>query len=494
MPGLEQQNIKFSIEHLNSLISGAYHSIRRKKVVSLSLIFIAAFSLFFIIQILFETFFYLPGYFKIGYTFVAVITSLAVTSIISRKVSTSTFKQFYNHFSQFTDNESVRNVLDLYLFKSDKTSFDHLAIDQNLRNLSPQNIESSLKDFQRNHTVQKIFNYALSGILFNFFLISGFTYWNNNAVQRSTHFWKSYAKPNPFHYHLSPEDSVIEQGSDFISTITFSGQKVPHQVLLAVKTSREKAFRKQKMQSITDSSFVSDALIPVSNIEYYVLMDGYRTPVHHISVQLKPRFESLTVQVSPPSYTKLDSSVYHYPFSQMNAYPGSIITITGITNKPVKGLFIHHSLKNETSHPNFFHENTRDSIHTSFISGVTDTISFTLTDKFKLHNDNPFSFILKSQKDQLPSVQILKPDPEISVLNPDSVSINYELSDDFGFHSVALYYELSKAYVKKKTKGRLRLPVPNSLKADETYNWNLNKLNLKPLDQLTYWIEVRDND
>ncbi len=145
MPGLEKENIKLHIEHLNSLVSGAFYSIRRKRAVSLFLIFIAAFSIFFIIQILFEAFFYLPGYFKISYLLVSLIFSIAVTSIFAGEVSAGTFKQFYNHFSQFSDNESVRNALDLYLFKSGKTSFDHLAIDQNLRNLQPGDIESSLK-------------------------------------------------------------------------------------------------------------------------------------------------------------------------------------------------------------------------------------------------------------------------------------------------------------------------------------------------------------
>lgn len=494
MSGLKKENIKLHIEHLNSLISGAFYSIKRKRGISLFLSFIATFSSLFILQILLETLFYLPSYFKIGYGIVSLAVSGIVTSLISSKTVTGTFGDFYNYFSRYTNRESIRNALDIYLHKSEKTSFDQLAIKQNLDYLNIHEIEPHLRKFQRNHRIHKLFVLCLSTLLLDFIILTGFTFWKSPAVQRSYHYWISYTRPNPFQYHLTPADSVIEQGSHFVSTIRFSGNNIPRKVLLVVKTDRESSFRKQKLQSVNDSSFISDAIIPVSNLEYYVEMDGYKTPVHHINVQLKPRFENLTVQIFPPAYTKLDSSVYHYPFSQMNAYPGSEVTIFGITNKPVNELSIYHSLKNDISHPKFVQINSRDSIHTSFISGLTDTISFTLTDKFGLHNDNPFTFILKTEKDQFPSVQILKPEPEISILNPDSVSIQYELSDDFGFHSVSLYYELSKAYVKKKTKGQIRLPVPNSLKADETYNWKLEKLDLKPLDQLSYWIEVRDND
>lgn len=495
MSDINHKNNNLSIERLKNKIEKAFHSFTRKRITSIFLISIVTFGTLFILLTLIEARLYLPAYFKIGCLLLIIVFSLIVPFRLHKRLPSYNFKSFYYHLSGFLHIESLRNALDLTLQKKEEDSpFHFLAIKQNLDKLNQTDIDSDINSFFKNHTLSRFFNYSLGSLLVVLILFLSDGFWNSPAFNRTVHFWQYYSKPIPYHYHLAPGDTVISQGTPFISNITFRGKELPTDVKLAVKTHMEQKYRQQKMQLINDSSFASDALTPVSNIEYYVMMDGFRTPVHHVMVQLKPRFESLKVDIKPPAYTLLDNNKFQYPFNSMSAYPGSKIGLSGIINKPLKSLVIRHTAYNDSNSPELFRSNNRDSINTYFSLNKTDTISFSLTDQYELHNDNPFSFVINALKDQPPTAIIDNPAPEISKLDPDSIRIDYELSDDFGFHDVYLHYELSKAYVKKKVGGDIRLKTPEEAKATGSYVWKLKRLNLKPLDVLNYWIEVRDND
>jgi DNA repair exonuclease SbcCD ATPase subunit len=75
----------------------------------------------------------------------------------------------------------------------------------------------------------------------------------------------------------------------------------------------------------------------------------------------------------------------------------------------------------------------------------------------------------------------------------EPLMLEYEASDDFGLTEAKLHYELQRAFTSEPETGSIGLPNP-SVNEEQSYQWNVPGLNPKARDQITYWIEVYDND
>ena len=490
MPELTNDYHKF-IKNLSDLLRRAYHANKRKRILTNIFRGIGVLGFFVFLLMAGEQLFYLSSIIKSGLLLSGILITLASIYYQHRRApGFDTFKQYYHHLSRQIKNEPVRNILDLYTSDTYKTVFSEPALKQNIRQLSLRDVKQRIRDYHKQDESTHHFRSAGLLILIILFINTGFIFTYPNAFTRSTHFWVSYSRPNPFRYTVAPGDSVIERGSPFQAILHIRGNISPKTSNIALKTSVERAYRVQKMQKINDSTFVSDVYMPGDNVTYHVQMDGYKSTDYHVTVQLKPRFKDLSVTVQPPAYTKLDSVHYHYPFSAINVIPGSHLTLQGTTNKPVKDLVLQRLHSSDTLHS----DSGLDSLFTQFQLFKPDSLSFKMTDLSNLTNDNPFGFRLKAIADKPPRISILQPETPLFISQPDTVHISYEMSDDYGFHNIIFHYSLAKAYVKKKKRGVIRLQTPRGKKAQRTFIWDLAKLNLKPLDELTYWIDVRDND
>jgi len=447
----------------------------------------------FVILLVGENYLYLPAIFKTSYFIGSFSLSLIFIFYLKRNWSFPTFKSFYQKISRSLNSEALRNVLDLSN-QNDTSLLLQPAIKQNLSKLSLTDLRKRIREQEKRSDDTKYFR--ITGVVFPAIFSIGllFAIYHPSSLKRSLYFWKDFQRPNPFHYRITPGNTVIESGAQIQIFLHIKGLKSPQNVNISVKTQIENNYRLQKMQKVNDSTFVSDVFTPANDMVYHVNMNRFPSKIYHIRVQLQPRFKDLNATIQPPAYTKLDSVHHHYPFTSLDLYKGSIVTIHGKTNKPVKKLVMVRtdSLHRETDLLN--HKTSSDSLFTRFVVQKSDSVYFEMADLSGLTNDNPFAFHLNVQADQDPKIAIISPETPLSITQPDTVSIAYEFSDDFGFHSVTLHYQLKKAYVKNKQNGVIHLSKPVVKAGTADFVWNLKKLHLKPLDELTYWITVRDND
>jgi hypothetical protein len=414
-----------------------------------------------------------------------IILSVYLWFRSQRTKLSQTFSEFYIHFSQRSKLPEVSYALDLAEDKNANPKLVEAAILSNLKQVEQERLSDSLSTYLKSSSAHKSLITrlrALAGTSLVFFLIVfNFT----DAAGRLGNFWTTYSPPNPYSYQISPGITTIEQGTDFKVSATFAG-KLPEEVVLLLKTSIEQDYRSRGME-LQNGTF-SSADFPLNNdITYYVEMDGFISETFTASVQLRPRFTELNIEIQPPSYTKLNSTNYTYPFSRIDAYEGSRITINGIVNKKLDSLQLNSTLGNKTL--------AVDSTRFQFDAEITqrDTIQFELIDQSNLTNENPFEFIISPLEDKWPIVEILEPSKSIESIAPDSLPLIYRASDDFGLTAASLRYELSRAFVETPITGNIRLDRPTSNVLD-TFNWGLTELDLKPKDELTFWIVVTDND
>src|SRR5699024_9779839 len=217
---------------------------------------------------------------------------------------------------------------------------------------------------------------------------------------------------------------------------------------------------------------------------------GFKSPLYKAEVQLRPRFESLNVQVVPPVYTGLDSISYSYPFSQIQAYQGSELILSGMLNKKLARLTLIRRSPADTIALNL---DSRNRFAYSLQVSGKDTLSFIMRDMSGLTNKNPFGFTLTPVPDEAPFVQIVQPDSNIEMKEPRDLELRYEASDDFGLTTAHLRYELRRAFSDNPKEGSITLQTPQPGEQQQ-HVWSLEELNPRPRDVITYLVEVTDNN
>ncbi|MGM0547086.1 MAG: DUF4175 family protein [Bacteroidota bacterium] len=416
----------------------------------------------------------------------------AITFYRYKTTSSLSFPAFYHLFSKQTGIPELADAFDLYYDDhAQKPPLQQAAIQQNLSKLHPQTIRQKLQEFNKKHQIHRQYQVSLIATGIALFLFGGFSSINISAVERLAQPWQEFTPPNPYSFTIEPGSLTLEQGDSFSPTIHFEDD-TPQNLTLLFKTDIEEDYRERNPDSFSGNKASFSPVSVTTDGNYYFVMDGHKSEAFNIDVELRPRFEKLSLHVTQPEYTRLDTSTHQYPFSKIQPYQGATIDIRGKTNKAVTALSYTSTARQDTvildsdqQDLNQFQVQTKVS--------ETDTISFFMEDSAGLTNKNNFRFVIDPRKDQRPVVNLVEPSESMKMKNAEKLELIFEASDDFGLTDAALHYEHQRAFTSSPEKGSKQLSQP-SINEEQRYRWNLPDLNPKPRDVITYWIEVYDND
>lgn len=476
-----------STEQVKRQLKDAYYSLLSKKNRA---IFLKAFLILFsglTALIISEQIFYLSTATKT----VCLLSLLVLMVIAIWRGSTGTkneqFNQFYRAFSRQSQLPELKDTLDLEKNSQGNRALVDAAILQNLRKIEPERLQNSLTEYIQSSESYNTYSVLLK-IGIAVLIVFGITAFNfDSASHRTFTFWENFDKPNPYYYTVTPGNVTIEQGSPFRVDVVYEGDLIPNEVTLKIKTAVEEDFRIRVMEH-SENSFSSIPLDLNNDLQYFIEMDGYESELFRADVQLRPRFSELQAKIIPPAYTKLDSSIVNYPLSQVRAYEGSTIKLSGKLNKTASFLQMYTS--NEFLDLYIQPDST---FHYEIPVDEPDTLRFHIEDENGLTNKNPFQIIVAPQADEYPLAELLEPEGNLKEVNPQEIDLLYQASDDFGLTAANLHYELRRAYVEEPITGTVPLNMPSE-EALQPFQWDLRDFDLKPQDELTFWISVWDND
>ncbi len=477
------------IETIEKLLRNCHQALRRRFRTAMAAGGFSALLAVLVVFVLLEQVLFLSPVVKSVFWIAAIGGSLVAVWLIRQRITIPPFTAFYRSAADEIGLPGIRHILDLshsrYPVDSGLTD---AAVRQNLTQIASENPEGRLQRYRDRHPASTMRKYSIFTSIAGIFLLAGVLLWAGDAFYRSSTFWVSYQRPIPFEFSVSPGDTTIEQGSSFQVAVRFAGS-VPDQVRLGLRSQQENEPRIQGMVRHDEQTFLSRETELFEDAEFFVDMDGFRTGLHHVRVELLPRLQELTVTAHPPGYTGLDSETFTYPFNRMDAVAGSELEIRARKNKPLQEL--HMIAENSGDTLSF----SPDSLITERITALSDErYHFVMRDEFGLENSNPFRFRLSVTADQPPFVEILSPESRINDFVTGSLPLLYEYEDDFGFTAVRLKYRLHKAFVNVPVEGSADLPVPGRLRGLAEYDWDVSRMNLGAMDRLEYWIEITDNN
>jgi hypothetical protein len=441
----------------------------------------------------------------------------------------SSFEEFYRHFSRQSGLEELRYAVDLMQSEDAKSkvrdtsdsassaasvfpvqqAFIDAAILQNLEQVPQPKLTTALNDHIRSLPTARVIRQRLQWIGI-FLVLGGFTAFNfSDGTQRLLSFWKSYEQPNPYRYTVFPGNTTVEQGAEFTASIGFDGE-TPEELILYFKTDIESEYRSRLLSQLAspiNASYTASYLAPsleLNNaLSYYLSMDGFRSPIYRVDVQNRPRFLDLLAVLTPPGYTGLPTDTLLYPFAQLNGYQGTQLELLGALNKPVEDLQLYRSDQSRLpidsslfSTIGYLPADTLFRI-TSLQLEQADTLRLNLKDTSGLQSSRSeagmIQFVLNAALDAPPQVQLLEPTQILSEVAPTSLPILYRTSDDHGLGQARLRYVLQRPFTESESIQTIPLGQARQ-DAIASYEWSLEKLGLRPKDELRFWIEVRDND
>ncbi len=202
----------------------------------------------------------------------------------------------------------------------------------------------------------------------------------------------------------------------------------------------------------------------------------------------RPRVVRAEIRVSPPSYARLESFTLADDQRAGQTLPGSEVTFSIQTNKPVASVAL---MAGTQWIGDAVGEADRYAI--TITPHETRTYHFALVDGFDLANRDPVRFALRMMKDEPPRVR-LKLGAAGEMITPQAVlAMELEFADTYGLASAQLVYRVTRDDTRE---GLIELPTfePHTTSFTTSVSWPVARQGVEPGERLMLVATAADFD
>ena len=305
----------------------------------------------------------------------------------------------------------------------------------------------------QNRSCRRIFwtTLILSAVSLLYFI--PFYRYAGNALQRFTNPRAQLAALNFTQFQVTPGDALVQEGAD-MKIMADAFRDGEHRGSLKILIKGEGVPILYPMDS-QEGRGVFILKNMVTDLTYSVQCGNESSRDFKVKVKQKPRFEQLTVTVSPPSYTHLKAEVHGANVREISTLSGSTINITAISpGKMVCGFNINNSIKNAKPPLNFKLDKNLSA--NAFIQGEDGVLYQDIwTCDFKVANDRP------------PQVRFLNRETNIEAGFGQTIPLYFSAEDDFGIDRLAVVVSVND---RKATIKEFRYDIPPQSRVKEVYS------------------------
>jgi hypothetical protein len=334
------------------------------------------------------------------------------------------------------------------------------------------------------------------------------------ATSRLEHFRTFYQKPAPFTFVIIPGDAHVMRGDSVMVSIATRGEQLK-QIHLRTREEGQKDFdvitlnaapfdsaRAAAMGSKAGFTIAIHAEHPT---EYFVEAREIESNHYQISVLDHPIVRSLNVEVDPPAYTRQKPITLTENIGDIAGVAGTrgvfrIVASKVLAKAEVVFSIADTGIRGKDTLYKQFPLSIQDSIATGSVMFLqSGSYHIVLLDRDSVASEHPIEYTVSVTKDQPPEIVLVEPSTSRADL-PDNLRLAMlaRIRDDFGFRGVRLGYRLSKSKYLTPDTSYTWLTVPlsdyNTQELDVPYIWNLSPLGIGPEDEVSYVMEVTDND
>jgi len=380
-----------------------------------------------------------------------------------------------NHFHNVKDK--LLNILQLKEQSASQANKDLIlaSINQKSEEIRPVPFQSAINLASN----RKYLRYALPPLLVLLILLLAAPSVIRDSTRRLINNNVDFERPAPFQFVLADENPSVVQFEDYPLSVKIQGEQLPSDVFIEVDGAQ------YRLSEEDPSTFTYQFSNVQEDLKFRLFSAGVTSRRYTLDVLQKPNIVGFDVQLDYPAYTgRRDEELSSI---------GDLVVPEGTTIDWV-----------------FNAENT-DDIQLLFqregkkqpAKRFSDEL---FTFKRRVMQDDTYKLYVSNQA--LPNADSIRyslsiiPDyyPEVAVEavadSTDEKLVYFvgEASDDYGLRSLSFHYRIngedgSQGPLESEL---LRQPTTNQIQYDHLFD--LNTLNLKPGDQVSYYFEVYDND
>ncbi len=310
------------------------------------------------------------------------------------------------------------------------------------------------------------------------------------AANRIMNFSKEFIPPAKFSFNVLPGNSEVTKGEDVLIDVTVEGIALK-EISIATKTEEETDFIFEKIQADSAGHFKYKLNTVRSSLEYFATAEDINSEVYNIKVIDKPIVKMFELNILPPRYSGIASSVQRNN-GNIASLVGTKVKVKLNSTKPLSKAWLQ------------FDDSTKVSLNTiddeasgEFTLKSDDQYSFILLDEKDNTNASPVKYQVKVDYDEFPSIELISPKENSALGNDNRVNINAKVADDFGFSKFTLNYRLSSSKYQQTEDDFTAIELPiekNQQQYSLSYIWNLTNLHPGVNDVFSFYLEIFDND
>jgi len=297
-----------------------------------------------------------------------------------------------------------------------------------------------------------------------------------------------FERPAPFVLTVTPGDITIVRGDTLTITAFTTGAETPHTATLQLDQSQPLNL------TPTGAGQFSYTVINVrEEMRYRVQADDVSSGWFDVTVLERPVVRGLQLTLVAPPYTGLPIQVLSPGTGDVVALPGTEARVE-VQSGNAQAYMVFASGRVDTLSQGTIAKGT-------FTVRAPDSYHVLLISDTGIRNLDPITYQVTPLVDLMPTVSIRAPATNAILDLEAPTSVLLQLSDDFGFRDLNLWWRLAESRYADTmgTPIALSIPLvqPQLLDQQITFLWDLattTELDIVPGDVIEYYAEVRDND
>jgi hypothetical protein len=371
-------------------------------------------------------------------------------------------------------DDKLLNIIQLNELNSQQNTLIAASIIQKSEKISILNFKESINIQSTNSSYLPYV--VIPAILMGLILMFA-PYMITEGSYRIIKFNEEFAPNAPFKFSIDNKELKAFKGENFTITAELIGDELPNELFI------QKGDVKQKFEKLSDNRFQFNLKNLKKDIEFQLEAAGFKSPKYNLKVFEKPRIQNMNISLDYPDYIGTASERIN------NA--GNLIVpegtkaewlIQSASSDRVSFTLLDDSIPFENPNANTFRIQK----------------SITQSSRYRLHlfNDRAqyiqnIDYTIEVIKDKYPEI-ILKPINDSIYFS--QVAIAGEITDDYGFSSLQLFYTKRKANIIQKT-GAIYLPFNSDSRNQKYFKvWEVDSLLNEEGSTLEYYVAVSDND
>lgn len=380
------------------------------------------------------------------------------------------------HFPEVKDK--LLNTLQLHehALGAGTNSLLAASIDQRTKELSPVPFTAAVNLGEN----KKYLKFVLPPVALLLILLFAAPSLITDSTDRLIHYNEERIPVAPFSIQIGNDSLSVAERQDFTLNVTTEGNTIPEKVYIEISGTRF------KLNADSKTAFSHTFKNVDANQNFRLYADGFYFGPYELNVLPRPVLVNFNISVDYPLYTGLTDEVLKNT-GDITVPQGTRLGWTIATNNTdVVKMRFNDSLITLAK--------TGDSFALGDYRALANANYTILPENSYLSNTDSVLYRIRVRPDEYPTIRV---EEEVDSLSAKSLFFSGDVQDDYGFRSLSFVYSFRKSEDPSKELNQVfRVPMatPSGVGDGFYYHWSLDKLNIMPGDEISYYFEVWDND